>query len=244
MDWGVHVVQHPARRENAKWKNSSPIGPGTSGILGLIGKRDVRSRQGGCDFVFFSLYLRLVQVDNLIIPNLEFPESLQSDFATGGRPLSGIYWRSSLSDPAPCTKMTRMIDCRPFLFALRRPGPRNSVPPSGYLGDVYFITRSEWQENDQTRHPVESRPSPRLVRCREPCRTLRFHWYTSRSVQHCLSFRTPQKGAQRASRTAIRRWLFVGSRTWTVAVASRAGRNQGKICGRTRRASYAGKSLS
>lgn len=162
--------------------------------------------------------------------------------------ISGIYWRSSLcdeiSDPAPCTKMTRKIDCRPFLFALRRPGPRNSVPPSGYLGDVYSVTRSGWQENDQNRHPVESRPSPRLIRCGEPCRTLRFHWYTSRSVQHCLSSRTPQKGAQRASRTAIRRWLFVGSRTWTVAVASRAGRNQGKICGRTRRASYAGKSLS
>lgn len=73
-------------------------------------------------------------------------------------------------------EMTRKIDRRLFLFAIRRrPSPLDSVPPSGYLGDVYSVTRSGRQENDRNRHPVKSRPSPRLGRRGEPRRTLRFH---------------------------------------------------------------------
>lgn len=73
-------------------------------------------------------------------------------------------------------EMTRKIDRRLFLFAIRRrPGPLDSVPPSGYLGDIYSVTRPGRQENDQNRHPVKSRPSPRLGRRGEPRRTLRFH---------------------------------------------------------------------
>lgn len=186
---GAHVVQHPARRENAKWKNSSPIGPGTSGILRLIGKRDARGRQEDAilyffffSFLFFALYLRSVLVDNLIISSSEFLGSLRSDFATRGKPLTGVHWKKftirrnirscslhgddaqdrlspifirATSPCSPRQRLTKRISRRRLLRNLFRTTGKRSKSASGGISSI---------SGTRGRRGV-----------REPRRTLRFH---------------------------------------------------------------------
>lgn len=83
------------------------------------------------------------------------------------------------------TGMTRKIDRCPFLFALRRCGPSATASH-----------RTEISRRRLLRNPFRGDRKMIEIAVRwnlvdlwdlQPRRTLRFHWYTSRSIQHCLS---------------------------------------------------------
>lgn len=182
------------------------------------------------------------------------PESLRSDFPTRGRRTSNRCvtlekFRSIRRDIRSCSLSTG-DDAQDRLSPIFI---RATLPwTASHRADISATSTPQPVPDDRKtiriRRPVESRPSPRL---REAVVESRVELYDftdiralgTNTVHHPASHLG--RGPSRESRTAIRsRCLFVGSRTWTDAVASRAGRNQGKICDRTRRASHAGKSRS
>jgi len=194
VDSGTHVVQHPARRENAsemeKLEPDRRARPGDEQSFAFNWKKRrararARARQG--DAILYFIFSSFIPLDNLIVLVFEFAGPLWRALRSRHdkeKIFNGDYGVTSLSgvnsDPIPRGGDDAQDRSTPVFIRARDAVVRATAShrANGYLGDVYSITRS-----GATGRMIEIAVRWNLVDLRDPpvvCGTarggtLRFH---------------------------------------------------------------------